>query len=297
MVSIGSRRSYFVGVLAFLFIPTPSFGHDTGDCCPGNEFLSKGFTVRAENNDFPSPVTGPQNARDALAAAPKYLDRLLGHLGTLRGTQHHGQRLAGREEVSVLAVPGRTIAIHAEAQEPGESLVVMPIPREMTTFEMPRLPEPGPGNDVAGAHRVLQSFIGHFDRWLAAGGEPPALDLAGLPADALRVLNETLGEGEVSAIVDASQEIRNKHLTREEGVALVKRFDGEVPQRYISEVLDHIGMTVEEFDSSVTGQHAREVQLLEFQGGEFARVQARFQRGFEGLRHGSSIAAATVVLL
>ena len=105
-------------------------------------------------------------------------------------------------------MPGRTIAIHAEAQEPGESLVVMPIPREMTTFEMPRLPEPGPGNDVAGAHRVLQSFIGHFDRWLAAGGEPPALDLAGLPADALRVLNETLGEGEVSAIVDASQEIR-----------------------------------------------------------------------------------------
>lgn len=49
------------------------------------------------------------------------------------------------------------------------------------------------------------------------------------------------------ASYDASQEIRNKHLTRDEGVALVKRFDGEVPQRYISEVLDHIGMTAEEF--------------------------------------------------
>lgn len=49
------------------------------------------------------------------------------------------------------------------------------------------------------------------------------------------------------ATYDASQEIRNKHLTREEGVALVKRVDGEVPQRYIAEVMDHIGMTVEEF--------------------------------------------------
>jgi len=48
------------------------------------------------------------------------------------------------------------------------------------------------------------------------------------------------------ASYDASQEIRNKHLTREEGVALVHRFDGEVPQRYLAEVLDHVGMTVDE---------------------------------------------------
>ena len=34
------------------------------------------------------------------------------------------------------------------------------------------------------------------------------------------------------ASYDASQEIRNKHLTREEGVALVKRFDGEFPDKY-----------------------------------------------------------------
>ncbi len=31
------------------------------------------------------------------------------------------------------------------------------------------------------------------------------------------------------ATYDASQEIRNQHLTREEGVALVQRFDGEFP--------------------------------------------------------------------
>lgn len=46
---------------------------------------------------------------------------------------------------------------------------------------------------------------------------------------------------------DASQEIRNRHLTREEGVALVKRFDGEFPHRYFQEVMDYIDMKQERF--------------------------------------------------
>ena len=49
------------------------------------------------------------------------------------------------------------------------------------------------------------------------------------------------------ATYDAAQEIRNKHLTREEGVALVKRFDGEFPDRYFDEIMEYIGMTSEEF--------------------------------------------------
>lgn len=49
------------------------------------------------------------------------------------------------------------------------------------------------------------------------------------------------------ATYDASQEIRNKHITREEGVALVHRFDGEFPNRYFDEVMDYIGMDGEEF--------------------------------------------------
>jgi N-acetyl sugar amidotransferase len=49
------------------------------------------------------------------------------------------------------------------------------------------------------------------------------------------------------ASYDASQEIRNKHLTREEGVALVRRFDGEFPAKYFQEIMDHIGMAPEEF--------------------------------------------------
>jgi N-acetyl sugar amidotransferase len=49
------------------------------------------------------------------------------------------------------------------------------------------------------------------------------------------------------ATYDASQEIRNNHLTREEGVALVKKFDGEFPQKHFQEVMDYIEMKPERF--------------------------------------------------
>lgn len=49
------------------------------------------------------------------------------------------------------------------------------------------------------------------------------------------------------ASYDAAQEIRNKHLTREEGVALVRRFDGEYPQRYLTEVMRWLDMNPERF--------------------------------------------------
>jgi len=94
------------------------------------------------------------------------------------------------------------IPIRSLMPQPDDAVEYMPMPREMTTFEMPRLPEPGPGNDVAGAHDVLDSFVSYFDAWLA-GGDLPALELLGLQPATLRVLNETLGEGEVSAIVGA----------------------------------------------------------------------------------------------
>jgi len=42
------------------------------------------------------------------------------------------------------------------------------------------------------------------------------------------------------ASYDVSQEIKNKHLTREEGKNLVKKFDGEFPKKYFSEVMNYL---------------------------------------------------------
>lgn len=46
---------------------------------------------------------------------------------------------------------------------------------------------------------------------------------------------------------DASMEIRNNHLTREEGCALVKKFDGEFPDRYVNEILDYLDIKLDRF--------------------------------------------------
>jgi len=49
------------------------------------------------------------------------------------------------------------------------------------------------------------------------------------------------------ATYDAAQEIRNNEITREEGVALVKRFDGEWPERFADEIFTYLSITKEEF--------------------------------------------------
>lgn len=49
------------------------------------------------------------------------------------------------------------------------------------------------------------------------------------------------------ATYDAAQEIRNHKITREEGIALVKKFDMEMPRRYLKEMLEYVGMTEKEF--------------------------------------------------
>lgn len=56
------------------------------------------------------------------------------------------------------------------------------------------------------------------------------------------------------ATYDASQEIRNKHLTREEGQALVKRFDGEFPDRYFNEIMDYLEMDGEYFKNELANK-------------------------------------------
>jgi len=44
------------------------------------------------------------------------------------------------------------------------------------------------------------------------------------------------------ATYDASQEIRNGELERDEGLALTKRYDGEYPERFLPEILDYLSV-------------------------------------------------------
>lgn len=49
------------------------------------------------------------------------------------------------------------------------------------------------------------------------------------------------------ATYDAAQEIRNEDITREEGVALVKKFDGEFPERFADEIFKYLSIPEKEF--------------------------------------------------
>lgn len=46
---------------------------------------------------------------------------------------------------------------------------------------------------------------------------------------------------------DAAHEIRDGHITREEGVSLVRKFDGEFPQKHFKTFLEYVDITEQEF--------------------------------------------------
>ena len=49
------------------------------------------------------------------------------------------------------------------------------------------------------------------------------------------------------ATSDSSQEIRSGDISREEGVALVKKFDGEFPERWSDEIFKYLSINEKEF--------------------------------------------------
>ena len=49
------------------------------------------------------------------------------------------------------------------------------------------------------------------------------------------------------ATYDAAQEIRNGEITREEGIRLVKQFDGEYPERFEKEVFEYLSIDKKHF--------------------------------------------------
>ncbi|MBC3888236.1 N-acetyl sugar amidotransferase [Acetobacterium paludosum] len=61
------------------------------------------------------------------------------------------------------------------------------------------------------------------------------------------------------ATYDAAQEIRNDEITRDEGVALVKKFDGEFPERFADEIFKYLSITEKEY--SIASQMFEEPKM------------------------------------
>ena len=52
---------------------------------------------------------------------------------------------------------------------------------------------------------------------------------------------------ELGVLYDAAQEIRSGDITRDEGIALVKRFDHEFPERFADEIFNYLSIHEKEF--------------------------------------------------
>ena len=57
--------------------------------------------------------------------------------------------------------------------------------------------------------------------------------------------------GFARATDDASHEVRDGHISRDEAISLVKRYDGEFPEKYFQDFLDYLDITSGEFWDTV----------------------------------------------
>lgn len=93
-------------------------------------------------------------------------------------------------------IPVRQVGPGSQPHEDAE-LDYVPIPRDVPTFSMPLLPDNADAQNMRAARDLLARFVDGM-----AGGAPK-IDLAGVHAGALDVLNQTLGEGEVAIRIAA----------------------------------------------------------------------------------------------
>ena len=90
-----------------------------------------------------------------------------------------------------------------------DELQYLEMPRGMNTFRMPIVPERADTEALGEARDVLAAFLALMDDWdPAATGRGPRLDLGGISPQALLIINEMLGEGEVSIQIDGERRFR-----------------------------------------------------------------------------------------
>jgi hydrogenase-1 operon protein HyaF len=109
--------------------------------------------------------------------------------------------------MSDFPLPVRAIGPGSHVEE--EELQFLPMPHKMNTFRMPVVPDGADSAALRASRDLLAAFFAEMDRWNpAANPEGPRFDLAGVPADALTITNQMLGEGEVSIVIEGVPSFR-----------------------------------------------------------------------------------------
>jgi hydrogenase-1 operon protein HyaF len=104
--------------------------------------------------------------------------------------------------MSDFPIPVRAIGPGSQPEDPA-ALAVLDIPREVATFQMPRVPEKASAGVLAAARDLLAQLCDEFGAWLAApSGRAPQLEMTSLAPAVRDLLGELVGEGEVSIRID-----------------------------------------------------------------------------------------------
>ena len=120
--------------------------------------------------------------------------------------------------------------------------------------------------DVLAAKKVEVHYLGYYLKWHPQSCYYYAVENGGFQASPERTpgtyskynsIDDRIDDfhywttwikfGIGRATYDAAQEIRSADITREEGVALVKRFDGEFPERFAEEIFAYLSIPEKEF--------------------------------------------------
>lgn len=88
-----------------------------------------------------------------------------------------------------------------------DNLAIMPMPSDMAVFQSPCLPDEIDPTARDRAVALLVGMADEMDHWMQAGGPHPVRDLSATDAATLALINDALGQGEVSARVAGSPEV------------------------------------------------------------------------------------------
>jgi len=87
-------------------------------------------------------------------------------------------------------------------QEAEDQLEYVTMPKDMTTYHQPQLPEPEDAGDIGAGLALLRQVAQALEQHPQQGNA--TFSFAGLNADSLQLINQVLGVGEVSATIDGA---------------------------------------------------------------------------------------------
>ncbi|MBI1861056.1 MAG: N-acetyl sugar amidotransferase [Deltaproteobacteria bacterium] len=121
--------------------------------------------------------------------------------------------------------------------------------------------------------QIAVHYLGHYLKWHPQGAYYYAVEHGGFQAapertlgtyskynsiddkmDDLHYYTTHIKFGIGRATYDAAQEVRSGDITREEGIALVHKFDGEYPHRFEKELFEYLSIREKEFGAKIAAQ-------------------------------------------